>query len=160
MADAFVWIAVLLLVAGLVFSIAPVLPGALLSIGGLIVYWLGHGTGELGTIWLVVLLGFGVFALVFDVIASIASARYGGASTKTAVVGLVVGVVAMLLWGPLGLIVGTALSIFVIELVLRKPVTEAGRAAIYTTIGILASKVVQVLITALMLIAFLWLVFV
>jgi len=85
--------------------------------------------------------------IVVDWVAGAISAKIGGASTLTAVAATVVGLVLMLVVGPLGLLAGVFLTVFAIEFYRRRDGRASGRAAAVTAVGILASNVVQVLLT-------------
>jgi uncharacterized protein YqgC (DUF456 family) len=153
--DALTVVAVALLVAGVIGSIVPVVPGPLLSIGGVYTYWWSSGYSDPG---LLVLVGFtlvGVFALAVDLLAGAVSARAGGASTKSSVAAGVAGFALFFVAGPVGVVVGVAGAVFVVELALGADADEGGKAALYTAVGVLASGVVQAMLTLSMLVGFL-----
>ncbi|WP_435332687.1 DUF456 domain-containing protein [Haloarchaeobius sp. TZWWS8] len=145
-------VAVVLLLVGVVGSAVPSLPGPLVSVVAVLGYWwVGDGLGTLAAIALVLV---GLFAVVVDQLASVVSTKASGASwTTTALAGLA-GLVLLFVAGPLGIIVGVAGTVFVVELYQKGDHEHAARAAAYTTVGILASAVVQVLLTLSMLVGF------
>jgi len=153
MVDLVVVAAFALLVLGVVGSVLPSMPGALLSVGGIFLYWWGSGYTEPGTLLLVGLLGVAVLAFVVDVLAGFLAAKVGGASTTAAVLAGVAGFLAFFVAGPLGIIVAVAGTVFVVEVVRGANVKAGGRAAAITTIGMLGSAVAQVVLTASVLIA-------
>lgn len=147
-------VAMVLLVAGVVGSVVPLVPGPLLSIGGVVGYWWSTGYSEPGAAAVAALVLVGVAAFVVETAASAISARAGGASwTVTAVAG-VVGVVLLFLTGPVGMVLGVGATVFLLEVGRHDDVSRGLRTAGYTTIGILGSTVLQVLFTFLMLVGF------
>ncbi|WP_416841017.1 DUF456 domain-containing protein [Haloferax sp. DFSO52] len=152
--DLFFWLALALLVVGVAGSILPFLPGAILSVVGVLVYWWSTGFSDPGLLWVFSLLVVGLIAIVTDYGAGVIAARVGGASTRTAILAGVVGFVLLFVLGPIGLVLGVAGTVFVIEYLEHQDTHESGRRALYTTIGVLASSVVQVLLTVSMLVGF------
>ncbi|WP_439026356.1 DUF456 family protein [Haloarchaeobius sp. DT45] len=153
LADPAFLVALVLLVIGVVGSAVPSLPGPLVSVAAVAGYWyVGDGLSTLAAVALVLV---GLFAVVADQLADVVSTRASGASwTTTALAGLV-GFVLLFVVGPLGIILGVAGTVFAVELYQKGDHNHAARAAAYTTVGILASIVVQVLLTASMLVGFL-----
>lgn len=140
-----------LLVAGVVGSLVPQVPGAPVSIAGVYCYW--FATGEPGTLVLAVLTLVGLLTWVVDFAGGAVAARVGGASTKTAVVAGVVGLVLFFVTGPLGIIVGVALTVFVVEFYRQQDARKGLKAALVTTVGMLASGVAQAMLTGSILVA-------
>jgi len=150
--DVMTVVAVALLVAGVVGSAIPSVPGALLSLAGVAAYWLGGGTA-VGTLTLAALAVVGVVAVVADWLAGTLAAKYGGASWTASILGGLVGLVLLFFVGPIGVILGLAGTVFVVE-ALREDPRHATRAAAYSTVGALGSVVVQIAITVAMLATF------
>lgn len=148
------YVALALLVLGIVGSVVPLLPGPLLSLAGVLGYWWATGYDEPGLVALVVLVILGVMALLLDYLGSAVAARAGGASLTTSLAGGVVGLVLLFVFGPVGMLLGVVGTVFLLEL-RRHGDAEAGvRTALLTAVGTLASAVVQVVLTAAMLITF------
>lgn len=152
--DLFFWLAFALLVLGVVGSVLPLLPGAILSVVGILVYWWSTGFTEPSLLALFGLLLVGGVAIVTDYGAGIIAARVGGASNRTALVAGVAGFVLLFVLGPLGMFLGVAGTVFVIEYLEHEDAEESVRRALYATVGVLASSVVQVLLTLSMLVGF------
>ncbi|KAB1194850.1 DUF456 family protein [Haloferax sp. MBLA0076] len=152
--DLFFWVALALLVLGVVGSVLPLLPGAVLSVAGVLVYWWSTGFTDPGLLGLFSLLFVGVVAVATDYGAGFIAARVGGASTRTSILAGVVGFILLFVLGPLGMFLGVAGTVFVIEYLEHEDAEESGRRALYTTVGVLASSVVQVLLTLSMLVGF------
>ena len=151
-ADPFL-VAVVLLVAGVVGSVVPVLPGGLLSMGGVIYYWWAGGDLAPLAVGLLVVLGLSVIAV--DWLGGAVSARVGGASLRTTLAAAVAGVALAVVLGPLGLVAGIFAVVFALEYRRHGEADQGARTAAYATAGILVSTVVQVLLTAAMLGVFL-----
>jgi uncharacterized protein YqgC (DUF456 family) len=146
-----VGLAFILLIAGVVGSILPQVPGAVFSIAGVLTYWVGPANTEPTTVVLVALLVVGFLTLVTDWVAGAVAAKVGGASTTTALIAGVVGFALFLVTGPLGIIAGVAGTVFLLELWRQDDAVAGGKAALVTTAGMLGSTVVQVVLTGSML---------
>ena len=145
--DPLAWLGLGLVAAGVVGSVLPLVPGGLLSVAGVSVYWWSTGYAEPSVFLVAALVAVGVLATVVDYAGGAIAARAGGASLLTTGVAVVVGLVLLLVAGPIGFLVGLAATVFAVEF-LRNADAEAGlRVALYTTVGVLASTVVQVLLT-------------
>lgn len=147
MVSALAWVALALAALGVVGSVLPAVPGATLSLAGVLLYWwsTGYTDPSLG-----VLVGFALVALVatlVDVAGSAVAVRVGGASPLTAAVALVAGLVLGLVTGPVGFVLGVAGAAFAVEFYRTGESEASTRAALYATAGVLGSAVVQVLLT-------------
>ncbi|WP_262177819.1 DUF456 domain-containing protein [Haloarcula laminariae] len=148
---ALVVLAFLLLVAGVVGSLVPQVPGALLSLAGVFTYW--YATGEPGAGLLAALVLIGVLTWVVDFAGGALSARAGGASNATALLAGVVGLVLFFFTGPLVMILGVAATVFLVEFYRQQDARKGAKAALVTTAGMLASSVAQALLTGSILLA-------
>jgi len=146
-------LAFVLLVGGVVGSLVPQVPGALLSLAGVGTYW--YATGEPGTLLLAGLGLVAVLTWVVDVAGGAIAARVGGASNATAVLAGVVGFVLFFATGPLGMILGVAGTVFAVEFYRQQDARKGLKAALVTTAGMLASSVAQALLTGSILLAML-----
>lgn len=143
-----------LLIAGVVGSIVPMLPGALFSLAGIIVYY--FYTPDPGLFFTAFLVLTAVFALATDWFAGSIAAKYGGASSKTSLMAGIAGVLGFIfLGGPIGLAVAVAATVLVREYLIHGNEQKGLKAAFYATIGILGSAVIQTFLTASILVAFL-----
>lgn len=148
-------VALALVVLGVVGSVAPLLPGALLSLAGVYVYWWGQGFAEPS---LLVLAGFTLVALaaaVADYFGGAIAAGAGGASRWTMLAAGVAGVLLFFLTGPVGILLGVAGTVFALEFHRHRDARRGARTAGYATLGLLGSMAVQLLVTLSMLAAFL-----
>jgi uncharacterized protein YqgC (DUF456 family) len=148
-------VAVALLVLGVVGSAIPAVPGASLSIAGLLLHWWHTRFTEPGALALLVLLSLAALALAADWFGGPLAAKAGGASTRTTLVAAVVGFLLLFVAGPLGILLGVAGTVFAFEYRRSGDVRGSLRSAGYVTVGILASAVVQVLLTGAVLVGFL-----
>ncbi len=154
MVDALALIAVALLIGGVVGTVVPLVPGGVLSLVGVYLYWWQSGYAEPGTLALVVLTVLGLLAVLAEFFGGAIAARAGGASWKTTALAAIVGILLMIVTGPLGLLVGLFGTVFVLEFARNGALDRSARSATYATVGILASTAVQVLLTASILFGF------
>lgn len=148
-------LAVLLLVVGVVGSVTPMVPGPLLSVAGVLLYWWHTDFGEPGTVFVAVVVIVGVGAVLVDWLASAISTKAGGASTASAVVAAIVGTLAFFVAGPVGTVLGIAVGVFATEFYLSGDLRQGSKASLYATLGVLASAVVQLFVTVAVLVGFL-----
>lgn len=142
-----------LLVAGVVGSLWPKVPGAALSLAGVYLYWWETGFSEPGVVTLGLLTLVAVLVLVGRAFSSVIAARVGGASTVTATIGGFVGMVMFVFLGTTGLVIGTVATVFVLEYLRRRGDAKRSLvAALAVVFGTFASKLIQVLMTGLVLV--------
>ncbi|WP_255149469.1 DUF456 domain-containing protein [Halorarius halobius] len=151
-------VALLLCVAGVVGSILPGLPGAVLSLSGVLLFWWHTGYTRPGPLLLAVLLGLAMLALLADWFGGAVAAKAGGASTLTTVVAALVGLLLLFVAGPLGVVLGIGGTVFALEYRENGDPEASLRTAAYTTVGMLASAAVQALLTATVLVGMLFVV--
>lgn len=147
--------AVGLLVLGIVGSVAPGLPGALLSLSGVLLYWWTTGFADPSLPVLVAFVVVGALAASVDAFGGVIAAGAGGASRRTVGAAAIVGFVLLFIAGPVGAMLGLVATVFVLELRRAGDARASARAAAFATVGVLGSAVVQLLLTGAMLVAFL-----
>lgn len=140
-----------LLVGGVVGSAFPRVPGAVLSLAGVYLYWWGSGYAEPGLLTLALLTLVALLVLVGRAFDTVIAARVGSASTVTATIGGLVGLLAFPVLGTTGLVLGTVLTVFVLEYLRRRDARQSVVAALAVLFGTFASRLIQVLMTAVML---------
>lgn len=145
--DALGLLALALAAAGVIGSFVPLLPGAVLSLGGVYLYWFATGYTEPGLLVLAALTAVGLATVAVDWLGGAVAAKAGGASTRLAVAAGVVGLVGLVLAGPIGLFAGVAGTVFAVEYAESRNRNESLRAAAYTTVGLLATNVLQAVLT-------------
>ena len=144
----------LLMLAGLIGAVAPVIPGPILVLAGALLYaW--HGDfliitwGTLG-----VLATLTVVSQVLDYAASIIGARAFGASRWGMVGGCVGALAGFLLANILGAIAGLFLGACLFEFARGRDMKTSARVGLGTLIGFLAGTVGKILITVVMIAIF------
>lgn len=152
--DVLVVVAFVLLAGGVVGSVAPIVPSGLLSLLGLYTYWFASGYEEPGLLLLSGLTLVALVAMVAEWLSGAISAKAGGASVKTTVAATLVGLVGLVI-GPWGFLLGTAGTVFALTFRENGDVEQSARAAGVTLLGMLTSSVLQLLLTAGVLVAML-----
>lgn len=135
-----------LLVAGIVGSAIPKVPGPLISLGGVYAYWWGTGYAEPSTLLLgsiTVLVG---LAVLGGFVEEIIAARMGGASTRNATIAGVVGFVCFLVLGPIAMLVGTAIAVFILEYRRQHDARAGATAALAVVLATIGSTIIQILL--------------
>lgn len=160
MVDAVTVAAVALLVAGVVGTVVPLVPGGALSLSGLVLYWWQTGFAEPGPLAMVVLTVLCLTTLLAEFFGGAIAARVGGASWETTAVAAGVGIALLFVAGPAGLVIGLFGTIVVLEVVRNDSLEGGVRSAAYATVGVLVSTAVQVVLTTTVLVGFLLVVFV
>ena len=153
MVDVVFVVAVGLLVAGVVGSVAPLIPAGLVSLAGVWTYVL-FGAEPIGPLAVVSLTLAGLATVVLEHVAGPIAARASGASTEVTVASAIGGLLMLLILGPVGVIVGVVGTVFLLELKNGSDTEQATKRSLYTAVGVLASSVVQVLLTVSILVAF------
>lgn len=158
MVDVILIAAVGLLVLGVIGSVTPILPGGILSLAGIYLYWWA-GNWDPGFVFLLGVTAIGLLAVIVDYGAGALAARAGGASWQTSLLATIIGLVLLVLTGPLGMLVGLVGTVFVLEFRGSRDFRGGLRAAIYTTVGLLGSGLLQAVLTGSILVAFILSVF-
>jgi hypothetical protein len=153
--EAALLVAVALLLGGVLGSLLPGVPGPALSLAGVLGYWWASGYTSPGTLALVGLVLLGLLGLAADWFAAPLGAKAGGASTRTTAIAGVVGFALLFVLGPLGVVVGVAGTVFLLELRRSGDAAASLRAAGAATVAVLGSALAQLLVTGAMLVAFL-----
>lgn len=147
------FLAVALLLGGVVGSVAPVVPSGVLSLAGVGVYWL-FGNRPLGPIVLAGLVLLAVLALVVDWGAGALAASAGGASPWTAALAGIVGLALFFVTGPIGTLVGVVVTVFAVEYYRGESSGKSARSAGVTAVGMVLSLGVQLALTMTVLVGF------
>ncbi len=138
------WIlAVAMIVAGVVGTVLPALPGAALVFAGvLLAAWIDDFTRISG--WVVAIMAaLTAIAFAADLIAGMLGARKVGAS-RLALVGAAVGTIAGVFTGLVGLVFLPLAGAAVGEYLARRDLGRAGRVGVATWIGLLVGTAVKV----------------
>lgn len=148
-----------LLVAGVVGSVVPLVPGTLSSLAGVYVYWWASGYTVPTPFVLAGLTLIGLVALAADYFSGPIAARAGGASLTTTALAAIVGFVLFFVVGPVGILLGIAGTVFAVEFSRSEDLDASLRTAGYATVGVLASSAIQLVLTTAMLVVMLAVVF-
>ena len=143
-------IAGILIVAGLVGSILPNLPGIPVMFGGmLLAAWVGHF--QKIPLWVIVFLGvLAAFSIVFDFLAGTWGAKKYGAS-KAAVWGALLGTIVGIFFGIPGLILGPFIGAVLGQLLSGSAVDHAAKVGFGTWIGLLIGTAIKLAVAFMML---------
>lgn len=131
------------MLAGIVGSVVPLLPGPPLSFVGLLILQLRETaafTLKFLAIWLVIV----IFIAILDYVVPIYGTRKFGGS-KYGMWGCAIGLIAGLWFGPLGIITGPFLGAFLGELVATNQSDIALKAAIGSFIGFVFSTLIKLI---------------
>jgi len=141
--------AAILVVLGVLGTVLPVLPGALLVFAGLLLAAWAQDFTRVG-LWGLAIIG-ALMALSFavDFIASMAGAKRVGASPK-ALIGAAVGGLAGLFFGLPGILLGPFIGAVLGELIARGGFAQAARVGVGTWLGLLVAAVAKLVIAFLM----------
>ncbi len=155
MAELFTLIAAALMILAVVGSFVPMMPGALLSILGILVYWYGTGFTRPSTFFLVAFILTSIFAVAMDYFSGVIAAKAGGASARTSIIAGAVGFLLFFVLGPLGILLGVVGTVFIRQYLLTGEKDRSLRTAAYSAAGVLGSAIIQFLVTVSLLVAFL-----
>ena len=154
MAEIFTIAAVILMIVAVFGSFAPMVPGALLSVLGIIVYWYGTGYTQPDTWFLVSFIFVGLLGAAADWFSGVVAAKAGGASNKTGIIAGIVGFLLFFVLGPIGILVGVAGTVLIREFLRTDDLRQSAKAAFYSSVGVLGSSVIQFIVTLSLLIIF------
>lgn len=157
------WVAVLLMIVGMVGILLPAFPGAPIIWVAVVVYVILDRFAHIGVGWFILLSILGLAGSTADVWVSMLGARVGGASfvsTLCSLAGAIVGGAIGALIGGVGafpgIVVGAVLGVLLNEYRVRRE----WRAALQATLGLVAgftvSTVIQLTIGGAMIVIFLW----
>ena len=144
--NAALWVvAVLMIVVGVIGTVLPAIPGAVLVFGGIVLAaWIDGFTRISGwTIGLAAVLT--VLAFATDYVAAVLGAKKAGAS-KLAIVGAAIGTIAGVFTGFVGLLFMPLLGAALGEFITQRNLVRAGKVGVATWIGLLIGTAVKVAI--------------
>ena len=143
--NAYLALAALLVIVGLVGTVLPVLPGVLLVFGGLFLAAWAEGFARVGMVALAIIGILAALAFVADFVASLLGAKRVGASPR-ALVGASIGGVVGIFFGIPGILLGPFLGAVLGELWARGGLKQAGKVGVGTWVGLLVAAVAKVVI--------------
>jgi hypothetical protein len=150
------WLAYVVIGAGVLGSMLPVLPGPMLIwLGALLWAWADH-FARIGWPTLTVLVVLGIVGEGSEYWMSALGARKGGASWKGLLAGMVLGIVGFVVFSLPGAIVGVLLGILATETWRAGGLKPALKSSGGLLIGYLLSSAVQVSLSLIMVAIFAW----
>lgn len=150
-----VWygIATILVIVGLLGTVLPVLPGALLVFAGLFLAAWADGFAHVGKVGITIIAALGLLSAVADFLGTLAGAKRVGASPQ-ALVGATLGGIVGILFGAPGIILGPFAGAVGGELIARRKLGQAGRVGLGTWLGLLMAAILKVVVAFLMIATF------
>jgi uncharacterized protein YqgC (DUF456 family) len=137
------WVlAIALIVVGVVGTFLPVLPGALLVFGGMLLAAWIDDFQRVGWITLVILGFLTVLVFVIDIVAGLLGAKRVGAS-KLALVGAAIGTIVGMFFGLVGILIGPFVGAVAGEVIARGQLAPAARVGFGTWIGLVAGALAK-----------------
>jgi hypothetical protein len=142
-------IAAILVLAGVLGTVLPVLPGALLVFGGLFLAAWAQDFTRVGLWGLAIIFVLLVLAFAVDFIASLLGAKRLGASPK-ALIGAGLGGFIGVFFGLPGILLGPFIGAVMGELIARGGFRQAAKVGVGTWLGLLFAAVAKLVIAFLM----------
>jgi uncharacterized protein YqgC (DUF456 family) len=137
------WVlAIALIVVGVAGTFLPVLPGAALVFGGMLLAAWIDGFQRVGWVTLVILGLLTLLVFVVDLVAGLLGAKRVGAS-RLAIVGAAIGTVVGLFFGLVGILIAPFVGAVVGELIERGRLAPAARVGIGTWLGLVAGTLAK-----------------
>ena len=136
-------IAVVLVVAGIIGTVAPVLPGPVLIFAGLLLGAWIDGFEKVGWAPLTLLGVLTVLTFVADIVATGAGAKRAGAS-KQAVIGATIGTIVGIFFGIIGIFVGPFLGAAAGEFLAKRDLVRAGQVGYGTLFGLVLGAAMKI----------------
>ena len=147
-------VCIVLFILGLLGTVLPVLPGAILIYGGMLVYGIMTGFKNLTLYFFLIQALILIIIFLVDFIASVIGTRHFGGS-KQAILGALIGtILGMFIMPPIGIFIGPFLGAVVAELILEKQLQEAIRVGICTLIGMMGGTLLKLFMEIIMIIYF------
>jgi uncharacterized protein YqgC (DUF456 family) len=144
-----------LMLAGLLGSFLPAIPGTPLIVVGALVYSFSTDFDPVGLPELLILSGIGILAYVLDYTAGALGVKKFGGSWWGAI-GALLGAVGGLFLGPLGLVLGPIVGALIGELLRGRHLRTSVQGAFGTIVGMLLGTVAKLSLALVMISLFLW----
>jgi uncharacterized protein YqgC (DUF456 family) len=154
--EVFWWfVAIVLFAVGLIGTILPVFPGAIIILAGALLHRLMLGPEKsIGWRTIAILVLLTAASHVLDFLSGYFGARFFGA-TKWGMFGAILGALAGALFGVVGLFIGPVIGAVVGEFIAGKRMIDAGRAGWGSLLGNLGAMIGKLLIALVMVTIFL-----
>lgn len=140
-----VFVALFLMILGIIGSFLPVLPGPLTSWAGLLVLHLSDGV-EMSQTFLFSTLLVAIFIYILDyIIPALGTKRFGG--SRSGMIGTTLGLIIGLLSPiPFGIIIGPFIGALIGEMIHRNDMEKALKAAFGSFLGFIASTFLKFIV--------------
>lgn len=149
-------LAFVVLAGAVASAFVPGIPTGAVSLAGIGLYWWGSGFTSPGTTVLVVLATVSLLAVAADWFGGLVAAKVGGASLATTAAAGVVGLALLFVTGPIGMVLGSAAVVFVLEFRKHRDARGSAVAAGAYVVGFFGSALVQALIAFTVFVAMVW----
>jgi uncharacterized protein YqgC (DUF456 family) len=137
------WVlAITLMVVGVIGTFLPVLPGALLVFGGMLLAAWIDDFQRVGWITLVILGVLTLLVFIVDIVSGLLGAKRVGAS-RLALVGAAIGTVVGMFFGLIGILIAPFIGAVVGEVIARGQLAPAARVGFATWIGMVAGALAK-----------------
>lgn len=137
---------------GLVF---PIIPSVLLIWLGFLIYQFGIDGDSLNTLFWIIMILITILLFVSDIIANSYFVKRFGGSRQGEITAAIAVIIGSFITPPFGIIYVPFLTVFVVELLVKKTVKEAFYASIGSLFGFLGGTVAKVILQLIMVIWFL-----
>ncbi len=151
-------LAILIILVGIIGSILPVVPGIPLIFLAIIGYGWFEGFHIISAKYLAIMGALTLLSVLVDYLAGVWGAKRAG-SSRSGIIGAMLGIIIGIFFGPLGILVGPWLGAFAGEYIMLQNVNQAMTVATGTVIGIFAGIAFKVILGTGMLISFLFVIF-
>ena len=147
-------ISIIFFILGLLGTVLPVLPGAILIYAGMLVYGMMTGFKSMTVNFFLIQALILIIIFLVDFLASLIGTRHFGGS-KQAIYGAGIGtLLGLFVMPPVGIFVGPFLGAVIAELLLGKQLQEAIRVGIGSFIGIVGGTLLKLLMEIIMIVYF------
>lgn len=138
-----------LMLAGVVGSLLPFIPGTPLILVGALIYAIATDFAPVDEWRLLLLVALAVVAYTLDYLSgALGTKKLGG--SRWAMFGAVAGGLIGIFFGPLGILLGPILGAVAVELIYRKDMTIALKSGVGAVIGVLLGVVAKLSISVIM----------
>jgi|SRR3989338_755245 len=144
----------LLLLPGFLLAFIPMFPAFWYLLGGAVIFGFFDGFVHLTAANLAVLAGIFALSVVVDWSAGLLGAKFGGATWKSLLYGMIGSVIGLFIFPPLGIFAGLFVGVLIGELLRKRHRTEAVKAATGALLGSVSGVVVNVCLAFVFLVAF------
>ncbi|MFH1766612.1 MAG: DUF456 domain-containing protein [Patescibacteria group bacterium] len=149
----------ILMFFGILFTALPTVPGMIYMLILAVVYGLVDHFQTFSPWFFALFVGLVAAAILTDYMSGIIGAKFGGASKKSLLAGLVGMIIGFFLFPPFGLFLGLFIAIFAAEMLQFMDQKKAWKAASYSAVATLVGMGANILLAIAFFVSFLILVF-